>query len=81
MPAGVHTIEVKKDDEKQIASKIVNVPANERVMRLGIQEQKEALNWVQTAIIIMTILVMVALVIIYFRNSLLKLLQRLVGKA
>jgi hypothetical protein len=81
VPAGVHTIEVKKDDEKQIASKIVNVPANERVMRLGIQEQKEALNWVQTAIIIMTILVMVALVIIYFRNSLLKLLQRLVGKA
>jgi hypothetical protein len=81
VPAGVHTIEVKKDDEKQIANKIVNVPANERVMRLGIQEQKEAINWVQTAIIVITILAMVALVIIYFRNSLLKLLQRLVGKA
>jgi CHASE3 domain sensor protein len=50
-------------------------------MRLGIQEQKEAINWAQTAIIIITILVMVALVLIYFRTSLFKLLQRLVGKA
>ena len=79
--AGVHTIEVKKDGEKQIASKIVNVPANERVMRLGIQEQKEAINWAQTAIIVITILVMVAVAIIYFRHTLFKLLQRLVGKA
>ena len=80
VPAGVHTIEVK-DDEKQIASKIVNVPANERVMRLGIQEQKEAIGWAQTAIIIITILVMAGFVVIYFRNSLFKLLQRLAGKA
>jgi hypothetical protein len=50
-------------------------------MRLGIQEQKEAIGWAQTAIIIITILTMVALVILYFRNSLLKLLQRLLGKA
>jgi hypothetical protein len=80
VPAGVHTIEVKRD-EKQIASKIVNVPANERVMRLGIQEQKEAIGWAQTAIIIITILVMAGFVVIYFRNSLFKLLQRLAGKA
>jgi hypothetical protein len=80
VPPGVHTIEIK-DNEKTIASKIVNVPANEGVMRLGIQEQKEAIGWAQTAIIIITILTMVALVILYFRNSLLKLLQRLLGKA
>jgi hypothetical protein len=80
VPPGVHTIDIK-DNEKTIASKIVNVPANEGVMRLGIQEQKEAIGWAQTAIIIITILTMVALVIIYFRNSLLKLLQKLVGKA
>ena len=80
VPAGVHTIEVKRD-EKQIASKIVNVPANERVMRLGIQEQKEAIGWAQTAIIIITVLAMVAVVIIYLRKYLFKLLRRLVGKA
>jgi hypothetical protein len=50
-------------------------------MRLGIQEQKEAIGWAQTAIIIITILVMAGFVVIYFRNSLFKLLQRLAGKA
>ena len=80
VPPGVHTIEIK-DDEKVIASKIVNVPANEGVMRLGIQEQKEAIGWAQMAIIIITVLAMVAVVIIYLRKYLFKLLQRLVGKA
>ena len=81
VPAGMHIINVKKEGEKPIASKIVNVPANQSVMRLGIQEQKEAIDWAQMAIIIITVLAMVAVVIIYLRKYLFKLLQRLVGKA
>jgi hypothetical protein len=78
VPAGVHTIEVKKDSEKQIASKIVNVPANESVMRLGIQEQKEAINWAQIAIIIIMILVALSVIIIYFRSIIMKLVHKII---
>jgi hypothetical protein len=79
VPSGIHAIEVKNDD-KQIANKIVNVPPNETVMRLGIQEQKEAIGWIEIALIITAFLITGAIIIIYFRGTLLQLFQKLMKK-
>jgi hypothetical protein len=72
VPPGVHTIEVK-DHEKPIANNIVNVSGNDSVLTLGIKAQKESMDLLRSSIIIVTILILVGFVVIYFRNFLSRL--------
>jgi hypothetical protein len=79
VPPGIHGIEVKNDD-KQIANKIVNIPANETVMRLGIQEQKQAIGWIEITLTITAFLIAGGIIMIYFRNTLIQLSYKLVNR-
>jgi hypothetical protein len=75
VPPGVHTIEVK-DQEKPVSHNVVNVSGNDRVMTLGITVQKESMDLLRSAIIIVTIVILVGFVVIYFRNFIFQVFQR-----